>query len=176
MYGITNWKFNVNMGTTLGGLVAVGAEYEYEDYSAAKLKDSDGMELNGTNAIKETLKGIHTVRFGLEARVVPQFSIRAGYNYQTAAFVNDSFKNIVDDETRPDSEYNNTKSKNTFTFGLGYRGSVIYADLAYKYDIYKSDFYAFEDFRSGSNGLEYLPSTKVDNSRHQLLLTVGARF
>lgn len=172
----TPWKFNVNMGTTLGGLVAVGAEYEYEDYSAAKLKDSDGMELNGTNAIKETLKGIHTLRFGLEARVVPQFSIRAGYNYQTAAFVNDSFKNIVDDETRPDSEYNNTKSKNTFTFGLGYRGSVIYADLAYKYDIYKSDFYAFEDFRSGSNGLEYLPSTKVDNSRHQLLLTVGARF
>lgn len=83
---------------------------------------------------------------------------------------------MVDDETRPDSEYNNTKAKNTFTFGLGYRGSVIYADLAYKYDMYKSNFYAFEDFREVNGQLEYIPATKVDNSRHQLLLTVGARF
>ena len=54
------------------------------------------------------------------------------------------------------------------TFGLGYRGNVVYADLAYKYDMYKSDFYAFDDID--------LPATKVDNNRHQLLLTLGARF
>ena len=172
----TPWKFNVNMGTTIGNSIALGAEYEYEDYSAAKLEDTDGRELNGTEAIKQTLQGIHTLRFGLEARIAPQFSFRAGYNYQTAAFVGDSFKNVVDDETRPDSEYNNTKSKSTFTFGLGYRRSIIYADLAYKYDMYKSNFYAFEDYRESSGQLEYLPATKVDNSRHQLLLTIGARF
>ena len=58
--------------------------------------------------------------------------------------------------------------KNTVTFGLGYRGSVVYADLAYKYDMYKSDFYAFDDID--------LPATKVDNSRNQLVFTLGARF
>mgnify|MGYP002238133965 FL=1 len=53
-------------------------------------------------------------------------------------------------------------------FGLGYRGSVIYADLAYKYDMYKSKFYPFDDVE--------LKAAQVDNSRHQLLFTVGARF
>ena len=28
----TPWKFNVSMGTTLQNLVAIGAEYEYQDY------------------------------------------------------------------------------------------------------------------------------------------------
>lgn len=35
--------------------------------------------------------------------------------------------------------------------------------------MYKSNFYAFDDNID-------LPATKVDNERHQLLLTVGARF
>ena len=69
---------------------------------------------------------------------------------------------------RTSTDFNNIKSKNTFTCGLGYRGSVVYADLAYKLDMYNSDFYAFDDLA--------LPMTKVDNSRHQLLLTLGARF
>ena len=66
------------------------------------------------------------------------------------------------------TEYNNTLDQNTFTFGLGYRGSVVYADLAYKCDMYKSNFYPFDDID--------LPATKVDNSRQQLLFTLGAQF
>ena len=38
----TPWKFNVSAGTTFAGAVAVGAEYEYQDYSSSKLKDVDG--------------------------------------------------------------------------------------------------------------------------------------
>ena len=83
------------------------------------------------------------------------------------SFSKDAYSALSLYSTRTD--FNNTESKNTFTFGLGYRGSVIYADLAYKYDMYKSNFYAFDDNID-------LPATKVDNERHQLLLTVGARF
>ena len=68
----------------------------------------------------------------------------------------------------PNIFFNNIKDKNTLTFGLGYRGNVVYADLAYKYDVYQSDFYAFDDID--------LPATKVDNSRNQLVFTLGARF
>lgn len=164
---VTPWKFNVSTGTTFAGAVAVGAEYEYQDYSSSKLKDVDGYTLDGPqDAVKNSLKGIHTFRLGMEARVVPEFSIRAGYNYSSAAFKNDAYNALAVYSTRTD--FNNTESKNTLTFGIGYRGSIIYADLAYKYDMYKSKFYAFDDID--------LPATKVDNSRHQLLLTVGARF
>ncbi len=162
----TPWKFNVSAGTTLAGLVAIGAEYEYQDYSSAKLQDLDGYELGEQYSIEENMKGVHTFRVGMEARVAPQFSIRAGYNYSSAIFNDDAYTTLA--TYRTSTDFNNIKDRNTFTFGLGYRGSVVYADLAYKLDMYKSDFYAFDDVD--------LPATKVDNSRHQLLFTLGARF
>ena len=172
---ITPWKFNVSMGTTLENLVAIGAEYEYQDYSFTKLEDMDGYELGGTQDAKEFLKGVHTFRVGMEARLAPQFSIRAGYNYSTAAFEDYAYNALSSYSTN--TEFNNTQAKNTFTVGLGYKGSVIYADLAYKYDMYKSDFCAFDSNYNFSTGeTELLPAAKVDNSRHQLLFTLGARF
>ena len=171
----TPWKFNVSMGTTLQNLVAIGAEYEYQDYSSTQLEDMDGYELGGQADVKEFLKGVHTLRVGMEARMAPQFSIRAGYNYSTAAFQDYAYNPLSLYGTSTD--FNNIQSKNTFTFGLGYRGSVIYADLAYKYDMYKSDFCAFDSNYNFSTGeTDLLPAAQVDNSRHQLLLTLGARF
>ena len=163
---VTPWKFNVSAGTTLGGLVALGAEYEYADYSSTKLMDMEGYELGGQPSIEAFLKGVHTLRVGMEARLAPQFSLRAGYNYTSAVFTDDAYSALT--TYRTSTDFNNIKDKNTFTFGLGYRGNVIYADLAYKYDLYKSDFYAFDDID--------LPATKVDNERHQLLFTLGVRF
>lgn len=163
---MTPWKFNLNAGTTLGGLVAVGAEYEYADYGSSKLEDIDGYELGDQPSVEAFLKGVHTFRVGMEARLAPQFSVRAGYNYTSAVFTDDAYSALP--LYRTSTDFNNIKDKNTVTFGLGYRGSVVYADLAYKYDMYKSDFYAFDDID--------LPATKVDNNRHQLIFTLGARF
>ena len=163
---VTPWKFNVSMGTTLEGLIALDAEYEYQDYSTGKFKDLDGYDLDGTYDIKDFLKGVHTFRAGMEARLSPEISFRAGYNYTSSAFEKDAYASLPVYGTS--TQFCNSQSKNTVTLGLGYRGSVIYADVAYKYDTYKSDFYAFDDID--------LPATKVDNSRHQLLFTLGARF
>ena len=49
--------------------------------------------------------------------------------------------------------------------------------MAYKYDMYKSDFCAFDsnyNFVTGETDL--LPAASVNNNRHQLVLTIGARF
>ena len=163
---VTPWKFNVSAGTTLGGMMALGAEYEYADYSSSELQDIDGYKLGGQSSIEEFLNGVHTFRVGMEARLAPMFSVRAGYNYASAAFSDDAYSALTSYRTHTD--FNNVKEKNTFTMGLGYRGNVVYADLAYKYDMYKSDFYAFDDID--------LPATQVDNNRHQVLFTLGARF
>lgn len=165
----TPWVFNASMGTTFSGVVAVGAEYEYQDYSSCRFSDLNGYEfVSSTEEIKQNLQGVHTVRLGIESSPIPQFSIRAGYNYSSAAFKDDAFKRMYYYETRTDTEYNNNKALNTLTFGLGYRGKVFYADFAYKYDMYKSDFRPFDDVQ--------MEATKVDNERHQVLFTLGARF
>ncbi|MBO5252045.1 MAG: hypothetical protein J6B31_08680 [Bacteroidaceae bacterium] len=162
----TPWKFNINAGTTFAGLVALGAEYEYQDYSSAKLEDVEGYELGGQSSVEANLKGVHTFRVGMEARLAPQVSLRAGYNYSSAMFNKDAYNAL--EVYRTNTDFNNIQERNTLTCGLGYRGNVIYADLAYKYDMYKSEFYAFDDIN--------LPKTNVDNTRHQLVFTLGAQF
>ena len=162
----TPWKFNVSAGTTLGGLVALGAEYEYADYSTSRLEDLEGFELGDQSSVEKYLRGVNTFRVGMETRIAPSFSLRAGYNYSSALFQENAYSALA--VYRTSTDFNNVKAKNTVTFGLGYRGEVVYADLAYKYDVYKSDFYAFDDV--------YLPKTEVDNERHQLIFTIGTRF
>lgn len=172
---VTPWKFNVSMGTTLSNLVAIGAEYEYQDYSASQLLDMDGYELGGQEEVDEFLKGVHTLRVGMEAILAPRFSVRAGYNYSTAAFEDYAYNALSLYGTSTD--FNNTQSKNTYTLGIGYRGNIVYADLAYKYDMYKSEFCAFDsNYNFATDEYDLLPATKVDNSRHQLVFTLGARF
>lgn len=166
----TPWKFNVNMGTTIGTALALGAEYEFEDYSTAKLKDVDGYDLGDQNSVETYLKGVHTARIGLEYRIVPEFSFRAGYNFSSRAYYESAYNALAPYSTN--TTYLNLKDKQSITCGVGYRGSVFYADLAYKYDTYRSAFFAFDDDIDG----QFLPQTDINHSRHQLLFTLGARF
>lgn len=165
----TPWKFNVNLGTVFGGIMAVGAEYEYTDYSSAKLYYSDGYEMSNQNQyLSEDLKGVHTLRLGMETKLTSCFSVRAGYNFSTQAFKETAYKALNWNDMRTDTEYNNKFSQNTVTVGLGYRGRLFYADFAYKYNLYKSDFYSFSDIN--------LHAAKLTNERHQALVTVGIHF
>lgn len=187
----TPWKFNVNMGTTFSGVLAVGAEYEYSDYSYISYKDYNGYDLSSSNvATDKYLKGVHTLKLGMEAVLTPSFSFRAGYNYVTSAFKDGSARYIPNvetlqdkyiwfDETRTDPEYHNIKARNTITLGFGYSGRVVYADVAYKYDFYKSDFFMFDDYKFATDGVTVVDrnnSALVDHNRHQVLFTVGCRF
>lgn len=162
----TPWKFNVSTGTTIGGLIALGAEYEYADYSTSRLEDLEGFQLGDQISVEKFLNGVSTLRVGMEARIAPSFSLRAGYNHSSAMFKDDAYSALA--VYRTSTDFNNVKEKDTVTFGLGYSGNVIYADMALKYDMYKSDFYAFDDID--------LPKTAVDNERCQLIFTLGARF
>lgn len=165
----TPWKFNVNMGTVIGGIMALGAEYEYTDYSTSKLRYVDGYDMDYQNQImKEDMKAVHTMRLGMETMITNYISLRAGYNYSSSVFKDNAYKSLNWNDMRTDVEYNNKFDQHTATVGFGYRGRILYMDAAYKYNVYKSDFYAFSD--------EALKAAKLNNERHQVLLTIGARF
>ncbi|WP_278970640.1 OmpP1/FadL family transporter [Phocaeicola barnesiae] len=187
----TPWKFNVSMGTTFSNVLAVDAEYEFANYAKARYKDAGGYDLAAANgAVDKYLKNVHTFRIGMEAKLTPQFSFRAGYNYVTSPIADNSARYVPNlstnkadyiwfDETRTDPEYHNLKARNTLTLGLGYRGKFMYADVAYKYDFYKSDFYMFDDYRFSNDGNSIVSrnsAAAVNHDRHQLLLTLGVKF
>ena len=118
----TPWKFNVNMGTTIGTALALGAEYEFEDYSTAKLKDVDGYDLGDQNSVNTYLKGVHTARIGLEYRIVPEFSFRAGYNFSSRAYYESAYNALafdddIDGQFLPQTDINHSRHQLLFTLG-----------------------------------------------------------
>lgn len=170
----TPWVFNASLGYTIGNNIALGAEYEYEDYSSMKFKYPEGGDMEFENAgVDFSLKGVSTLRLGAEWKPIPAFALRAGYNYSSAAFDDGAYKMLSYNSINTDTDFSNNQSSNTYTLGIGYRGSLFYADLAYKYNTYKSDFYTFYN---DINGPVTPPTTKVTNTRSQVLLTLGVRF
>lgn len=141
---ITPWKYNLSLGYTIGRSVALGAEYEYSDYSSAKLKYDDGVKMEDeTSQIKTGLKGVHTLRVGAEFKLAPEFSFRVGYNYMTAAMYDDTFKRIALNSISTSTEFSNLKATNNYTVGLGYKGSVFLCRLSLSVPYIQGRFLSF---------------------------------
>ena len=165
----TPWVINASLGYTVGSSLALGAEYEYADYSNMDFTYADGGAMDFLNdEAGFCLKGVHTLRLGAELKPVPAFSLRAGYNFTTSAYKGDAFKALALNSLTTDTDFANLKSAHTVTLGLGYHTGSFYADLAYKLDTYKSDFYPFM-----SEGIQPMKETDM---RSKVLLTLGYRF
>lgn len=176
----TPWKYNLSLGYTIGKNWALGAEYEYQDYSSMKFKDPEGYsdDFEAENTSTSLMKGVSTIRLGAEYKIIPQFALRAGYNYTSTIFDDNACKDLSLTSIQTDTDFANTKSLSNYTLGIGYRGSLFYADLAYKYSTYKEDFYPFINiYDDGGMSYAEVPAvTKVKNTRSQVMLTLGVRF
>ena len=170
------WLFNLSIAHTVGSQFAFDAEYEYQDYSSMKFKDVDGFDelMDFENSTRNMMKTVSTFKVGAEFKPIPEFGIRAGYNYRTALFEDNAFKALPYYSIQSDTDYANIKDRHTVTFGVGYRGDMFYADVACKYDLYDSTMYPFAIV----NGYTVYPSynTSMTNSRFQAMLTLGVRF
>ena len=114
------------------------------------------------------LKGTHTLRLGAELKPISSFALRVGYNYATSAYKGDAYKALALNSLTTDTDFANLKSAHTVTLGVGYHTGSFYADLAYKYDACKADFYPFM--------AEGIQPMKAKDTRSKVLLTLGYRF
>lgn len=199
----TPWKFRASLGHTLSNILALGAEYEYADYSATKMsyptysyysdywddyyEKSSEKDHEMNRLTSSSLRGVHSLKLGMEARVTDYLSVRAGYNYYSKVYEKNARLNQNIDSyamgVNTGTAYLNAGDVNIFTVGLGYRGRHFFADVAYKYRYQQADFYAFDDSFSNSpdfasTGLQgmKLEPVKSDLTHHQVSLTVGYKF
>nr|WP_314996694.1 hemin receptor [uncultured Prevotella sp.] len=194
----TPWKFGLSAGTTLADRVALGATYEYAAYNAMQTRIKDGGTYDwyyGTyyesshndrvmnNHTEDALRGQHTLKLGVEAKITDHFSLRAGYNYLSALFKDLAEKNgsLNSPGTyyASSTSYVNWKDTNRFTFGLGWNVWRFNIDLAYQYSQQNGTFYPFMNYYDGpGTSVEdnIANPTKVNNKQHQLLLTMGYKF
>ena len=181
----TPWKFGLSLGHTIGKNLALGATYEFSDYGASQNRVKDGYDAYGNedsykdNVMKrnteDVLKGVSTLKVGLEYKPISEVALRVGYNYISAAYA----ENGVRDQTLDSygvkyastSDYVNWKATNRITAGVGCKIGDMNLDVAYQYSATDGTFYPFQPNLTGG-----LNPADVSNKRHQVLLTLGYTF
>lgn len=192
----TPWKFGLSLGTTVGKELAVGAVYEYADYGNldSRINTGDGYDdwgyyyensesdVNMNDHTEATLKGVHTLKLGLEYKPETNWAIRLGYNYVSPMYEKNGYKDgsVESPGTYYSSttDYTNWKATNRITCGFGYNINSFSIDLAYQYTAQNGEFNPFMNY-SGDEIAESNNVTdmvKVNNKRHQVLLTLGYHF
>ena len=199
----TPWKFGLSLGHTIGNYLALGATYEYENYADINSRVNDGGYYdyyyneyyessspdNVMNAhTKEALKGVSTLKLGVEYKPVSNVALRLGYNYVSPKYVSDAQKDpglaSLGTSYASTTDYTNWGAINRFTLGVGYQVKKFNIDLAYQYSAQNGSFAPFSNIRdisvpSGTTSVKesnIATSADVKNNRSQLLLTLGYRF
>lgn len=175
---LTPWKFDFSMGYTINQFAALDAEYEYADYSSAKLKDDNGDNMEyENNYIGSMLKGVHTFRVGGEFKVMPELSFRLGYNFVSGSTKEYASKILANNTMRTDAEYLNTKNLYNLTAGLGYHFGSFYCDMAYVYTHLNGDFYPFNVQNIAyTQTSQNISKNRITNERNRFIVTLGYRF
>lgn len=181
------WKIMAGIAGVIDGRAIVSLDYQYDGYSNMGIKtpsnygyDEDYQTNDALNQdIKDYFKGSSTVRLGLEYRVTPQFSLRAGYNYQTTN-VKDQAKNgnIEVLTSGTDASYTFNKDVQNICFGLGYRYQAWYIDAAYVYTNRQSTYHAYTNFDISSGGVagSVAPVWSVKDNNSSIILSTGFKF
>lgn len=170
------WKFMVGAAAVLGSSAIVSADYEYQAYNKMRSSYQSGFgdytSDEWVNAdIEDYYKAANIFRVGLEYRVTPSFSVRAGYNYtsSTASTYAENGGEIITAGTDPSFTLN--RGANAVSIGLGYRYKAFYIDGCYVYRSKKSTYKAFTDF-----GAFQSPSANLTENTNSIVFSAGFKF
>ncbi len=173
----TPWRLIASAAGVIGGRGIISVDYEYVDYSSMSYSN-DWDEYDDFNSdIERYYKGMNIVRIGGEYRVTPQFSVRAGYSYQSSpveARVADGDEYVYTAGTRP--SYTFDKTTQYITCGLGYRYKGFYADMAYVHKNRESTYHAFSSTMDGSVIIDRSPEVSLKDNNNSLVFSVGYKF
>jgi predicted porin len=165
----TPWRFIGSLAVVPNNKGMISMDYEYVGAQTMRCGDAGGYYYGDTEErIKNQLQPSHILRVGAEVRPTSNFSIRAGYSYQTSP-VKDEVKGVANDDVDVVSSnymYQYDKKNQYITCGLGYRYKKFYADAAYVHQTRTSHYHAFP----GEQGEE------VKDNNNKVALTIGFRF
>lgn len=169
----TPWKFIGSVAGVIGGKGILSFDYEFVKYDGMRVSYDYSEDMGVSHDVKQYFKPSHIFRIGGELKVTPQFSVRAGYSYQTSPVTEDIKDDRIDVVTAGTTlSYTLDNEIQYITAGLGYRYKSFYADFAYVHKNRSSDYHAFS-----SEANEALPPVaKVEDSNNEIVLSVGFKF
>ncbi|MFT4062932.1 MAG: hypothetical protein QM642_11320 [Edaphocola sp.] len=161
------WRGTVSATAFLGKNGFITADYEYAAINSMKYSFDDAdytYEHQVNQAIKDTYKGTHALRVGMEGRL-QNYMARIGIAYYTSPFR----QNDIFDGQRMD-----------VSAGLGARFGNFFADLAYVHVVQKSGEYGYPLLVASNSalGIRSIPVgiANLNYGNNQVALTVGFKF
>lgn len=152
-------EFNYRLSTPLRAIGSVAivlnqyglisADYEYIDYSRARLRSNDYNFLNENETISATFGKTHNIRIGTEWKF-GVYALRGGYGLYGSPYA---------DETK-------LGKRSTYSFGLGIREKSYFIDLSYLLNKSEDNYYMYS----------IAPVTSNQYNSSSYSLTLGLRF
>ena len=148
----TPLKFNVSTSFIINKRAFIAAEYEFQDYGMATLYNDNYDYVNENDAIRSKFGIAHYIKVGGEINITQGFALRAGYRLKTTPY------------KMTDTPYNTT---HFISAGLGFRGKVLFGDLAYVLRLNKDAYWLYDAYGAPCNY-----ASKI----HSVVATIGCKF
>lgn len=146
----TPLRLNGSIAFIIGKYALISADYEFADYSEARLRSRSYKFFDENEVIENVYTYTSNLRVGAEVRLAP-ISIRGGFQMNTSPYAN----NINDGE------------RMAFSGGIGLRDKSYFIDLGYVYSKKTEDYYLYPS----------VPGPSVNKySSHNILMTFGIKF
>lgn len=184
----TPWRLMIGASVVIGPKAIISLDYERVAYNAMKLKQQGsfggdynygGSFIDNTYAnedVKNYFRGADIIRAGVEYRLSRNWSVRAGYNYQSSNVRNEAKSGDMYISTAgTDPSYRLDNDTHNITLGLGYRYKSWYADIAYQHTNQSAQYHAYTPFESG-NRWNYSPSAKITDKYNNIVISTGFKF
>ncbi len=158
----TPYHINAGIAFQLGAIALISADYEFIDYSSAKLsKGADGYGFDNENEdIIGEFRNSGNLRLGAETRFGPVY-LRGGYSFYASSFAAGTL--------------NQDATSNGYSAGIGFRQDKFYIDLAM---VWLNSYEAYMMFPGDSGPSPVYTSNPVDmhtNDKY-LSVTLGLKF
>lgn len=158
------YRINAGVAYTIMRMALISLDYEMTDYSSMRFRSRDGGygTFDGVNDDIASYMGMsHMIRVGAECKPIPEFAIRAGYNFSMTP-------EDIGNETLQDK-------LNIFSAGIGYSSpGSFFADLAARFWTMSDEYVSPYAYPEADNLVTPLILNK--RSRMDFTVTIGFRF
>lgn len=195
-FGYTSpWRVGASAAYIFGRKAILSADYEYQNYNQARLREVDEDEYDyeydaleniyksDNDAISSDFGGQHTIRIGLEFNATKRLALRAGVRHSSIQNYTPELK-----ENKPTIEllvpgtavhHRLPGAVHSYSLGLGYRFTPKWTlDLAYTLRTQQDKVASFPYIREDHSHQRYLPQEVIKDTQRQntISATLNYRF
>jgi hypothetical protein len=160
-YGISDYEItspfraNASLGFVIAKQALVNIDYEYVDFTMARLRSNKDTYFDQNTNIRNEYKPAHNIKLGFEYRYGP-ISFRAGGAYYDSPYTS--------------SHINSDAYTLVYSGGIGIRSEFMYFDVAYSHIANSNDYFMYDGADVSS------PATQILKTQGRIVTTVGFKF